>query len=62
MNTLATDIRDLQEKAGKQDIALTKGTHTDYVVQVKLPIFLLDRSFKLYFDLYAPDFPKSTFK
>ena len=35
---------------------------TDFVLQVKYPIFWLNRGLRVYLDLYAPDFPKSTSK
>ena len=38
----------------------TKSMHTDFVVKVKCNTFWLNRGFKVYFDLYEPDFPKST--
>ena len=34
----------------------------DFVVEVKCTIFWLNKGLRLYFDLFAPDFPKSTSK
>ena len=33
---------------------------TDFVIQVKFTIFWLNRGLRVYLDLYASDFPKST--